>query len=51
METLLLCPDCGDEHEQPAEPALGHRVRCLDCQIEIDLALELRFLPMPQLAA
>jgi hypothetical protein len=26
-------------------------VRCLDCLIEIDLALELRFMPMAQVAA
>jgi DNA-directed RNA polymerase subunit RPC12/RpoP len=51
METLYLCPDCGDPHDQPGEAALGHQVRCLDCQIEVELALELRFLPVPQIAA
>ena len=44
-------PDCSAEHDEPGEATLGHHVRCLDCQIEIDLALELRFMPMAQVAA
>ncbi|HEX3467961.1 MAG TPA: TraR/DksA C4-type zinc finger protein [Candidatus Elarobacter sp.] len=51
MDTLLLCPDCGDEHDQAAEAALGHRIRCLDCQIEIDLALEISTVVLVPLAA
>jgi hypothetical protein len=50
MESYL-CPDCSAGHGQPGEATLGHQVRCLDCQIEIDLALELRFMPIPQVAA
>ncbi|HZO94747.1 MAG TPA: hypothetical protein VFB22_13455 [Candidatus Baltobacteraceae bacterium] len=51
MDTICLCPDCGAEHDEPAEPALGHVVRCLDCQIEVDLALELSRQPPSRLAA
>jgi DNA-directed RNA polymerase subunit RPC12/RpoP len=51
METSYCCPDCGDEHRNPAEATLGREVRCLDCQIEIDLALEFKALPIPQIAA
>jgi hypothetical protein len=51
METSYLCPDCGDDHDQPAEATLGHQVRCLDCQIEIELAIELRTIVIPQIAA
>jgi hypothetical protein len=51
METLLLCPDCGDEHGDPGEATLGHQVRCLDCQIEIDLAVELTFVQALPVAA
>jgi len=51
METPYLCPDCSDPHDQPGEAALGHRVRCLDCLIEIELAIELRFIPAQQVAA
>jgi hypothetical protein len=38
---MYRCPDCGDVHDEPGEALLGHQVRCLDCQIEIDLAAEL----------
>ena len=51
METTYFCPDCGHTHDEPAEAVLGFRVRCLDCQIEIDLALELRSIPIPPIAA
>ena len=51
METFYRCPDCSAEHDEPGEATLGHQVRCLDCQIEIDLALELRFMPVEQVAA
>jgi hypothetical protein len=51
MDTPYLCPDCGDAHDQPGEAALGHQVRCLDCLIEIELALELRFIHLQQVAA
>ena len=51
METTYLCPDCAHQHDEPAEAVLGIRVRCLDCQIEIDLALELQAMPRPQIAA
>ena len=50
METFY-CPDCSAGHDEPGEATLGHRVRCLDCQIEIDLALELRFMALEQVAA
>jgi hypothetical protein len=52
METSsYLCPDCGDGHDEPGEAGLGHLVRCLDCQIEIDLAFEIRMTPAPRVAA
>jgi DNA-directed RNA polymerase subunit RPC12/RpoP len=51
MDTVYLCIDCSAAHDAPAEATLGHRVRCLDCQIEIDLSFELANLPWPQLAA
>lgn len=51
MDTSYCCPDCGDEHRDPAEATLGRQVRCLDCQIEIDLALEIRVIPIPLIAA
>ena len=47
MDTPYCCPDCGDEHRDPADAVLGRANRCLDCQIEIDLALELRAFPTP----
>lgn len=50
METYL-CPDCGHDHGDPGEATLGHRVRCLDCQIEVDLAFEIRFAVPAPLAA
>ena len=51
METLFLCPDCGHAHDEPALASLGFRIRCLDCQIEVDLAFEIRTMPAPQVAA
>jgi DNA-directed RNA polymerase subunit RPC12/RpoP len=51
MEASYLCPDCGHEHGDPAEAILGMRVRCLDCQIEIDLAEEFRLIPLRLVAA
>jgi hypothetical protein len=45
METYL-CPDCGHAHHEPGDATLGHRVLCLDCQIEIDLAIELLMMPV-----
>ena len=50
METFI-CPDCGHGHEEPGEASLGLRVRCLDCQIEVDLAFEIRMAPLTQVAA
>lgn len=47
MEHPYRCPDCGADHDEPGEAVLGHRVRCLDCLIEIDLAIELQSLPHP----
>ena len=41
MDTPFVCPECGDAHDEPGAAVLGHRVLCLDCQIEIDLAAEL----------
>jgi DNA-directed RNA polymerase subunit RPC12/RpoP len=51
MDTSYCCPDCGDEHSDPAEATLGRLVRCLDCQIEIDLALEIKAIPIRLIAA
>ena len=51
MDTTFLCPDCGAEHADPADAGLGHQVRCLDCQIEIDLAIEIRLSVPERIAA
>jgi hypothetical protein len=51
MDTTLLCPDCGAEHQDPADAGLGHQVRCLDCQVEVDLAFEIRMAPLERVAA
>jgi DNA-directed RNA polymerase subunit RPC12/RpoP len=51
MDTIFVCPDCGAEHDEPAEATLGISVRCLDCHIEIELALELDRRSVPPLAA
>jgi hypothetical protein len=51
MEKTYLCPDCGDAHDEPGEARLGHHVRCLDCQIEVDLAAELAAMPRADIAA
>jgi hypothetical protein len=51
MERSFLCPDCNAEHDEPGEATLGHTVRCLDCQIEIDLAFEIRMMPAALVAA
>lgn len=51
METRYLCPDCGHEHQEPGVATLGLRIRCLDCQLEIDLAFELTTIVAPPLAA
>jgi hypothetical protein len=48
---MYLCPDCGAIHDEPGEALLGHRVRCLDCQIEADLAAGLAALPPLDVAA
>ncbi|GAC1660071.1 MAG: hypothetical protein NVS4B13_07330 [Candidatus Elarobacter sp.] len=51
METSYRCPDCGADHDEPGEATLGFQVRCLDCLIEIELALEIRMMPAPRVAA
>jgi DNA-directed RNA polymerase subunit RPC12/RpoP len=51
METRYICPDCGHEHQEPGVATLGLRIRCLDCQIEIDLAFELTTIVAPRIAA
>jgi DNA-directed RNA polymerase subunit RPC12/RpoP len=51
METSYLCPDCGAEHADQADATLGHRIRCLDCQVEVDLAFEIRLMVLEPLAA
>lgn len=51
MDMPYTCPDCGDAHDEPGEALLGLRVRCLDCQIESDLAAELAAMPMAAIAA
>jgi hypothetical protein len=33
MDDLFLCPDCHAEHGEPLAPSLGHRVRCLSCEM------------------
>jgi hypothetical protein len=48
---MYCCPDCGEIHDEPGEALLGHRVRCLDCQIEADLAVELAMLTPADVAA
>jgi len=37
MDRPFLCPDCGIEHDEPAEAGLGHLVRCLDCSLSIEI--------------
>ncbi|HEV2643570.1 MAG TPA: hypothetical protein VGT98_12720 [Candidatus Elarobacter sp.] len=51
MKTRYLCPDCGHQHDEPGIATLGLRIRCLDCQIEIDLAYELTIVSIPPIAA
>jgi hypothetical protein len=51
METSYRCPDCAHDHDEPGEAILGFQVRCLDCQIEIDLAFEIRMTPAEPVAA
>jgi len=51
METRYLCPDCGHQHQEPGVATLGLRIRCLDCQIEIDLAFELTTISVRPIAA
>lgn len=41
MDVRYVCVDCGQDHDEPGEAVLGLQVRCLDCQIEVDLALEM----------
>jgi hypothetical protein len=36
METQFICTECGCEHDDPADAALGHRVLCLDCALTIE---------------
>jgi hypothetical protein len=33
MDEPYVCPDCGAEHTEPLEAALGHRALCLTCAI------------------
>ena len=51
METSYLCPDCGAPHADPADAGLGPSVRCLDCQIEVDVAFELSLMVRTPIAA
>ncbi len=51
METRYLCPDCGHQHDEPGVATLGLLIRCLDCQIEIDLAAELTTIIVRPIAA
>ena len=51
METSYLCPDCGAPHADPADAGLGLRIRCLDCQIEVDLAFEISLMVRTPIAA
>lgn len=51
MDVWFECPDCRATHDQPADAGLGLRVRCLECQTEIDLAYEIAMLPRPKIAA
>ncbi len=51
METRYLCPDCSHHHDEPGVATLGLWIRCLDCQIEIDLAIELTMVSVPPIAA
>jgi len=51
MNFSYVCPECGAEHDEPGEATLGLHIRCLDCQIEVDLAEELRTATPPPIAA
>jgi hypothetical protein len=33
MDELYFCPDCHAEHAEPLDAALGHIVRCLNCEV------------------
>ncbi len=39
MPTLYDCPDCKRTHDEPAEAAYVLSVRCLDCFLELELAV------------
>ncbi len=51
MDKALICPECGDAHHEPGAATMGHRVLCLECQIEVDLAGELAATPPVRAAA
>ena len=51
MHLRFVCPDCGDAHDDPGEAELGHRLRCHDCQVEIELAVELAAIVIVRAAA
>ena len=42
MDELFLCPNCYELHDEPAEPVLGHLVRCLTCEIAAELSAPVR---------
>jgi hypothetical protein len=33
MDEPLHCPDCHELHTDPADAALGHRIRCQACDL------------------
>ncbi len=34
MNRPFECPDCGSQHDEPAEATYVLAVRCLDCELE-----------------
>ncbi len=35
MNRPFECPDCGCQHDEPAEATFVLTVRCLDCELEM----------------
>ena len=35
LELLFECPQCREWHDEPASAALGVRVLCLDCDLDV----------------
>ncbi len=56
LELLFECPQCREWHDEPASAALGVRVLCLDCDLDVrfreatELALVMIVDPVPRAA-